>query len=501
MNPGDIVRSSNNEYKVIKELGSGGQGVVYLVQNRQGQKFALKWYHKFSQVQFKKIGDLYQGLKSKKYEPLRTDKDFIYLLPLDIVRMDKGTSFGYIMDLLDISKFENSVMVKTRKTPICYDKLCDYSINLGKAYNSLHSRGLCYQDVNKDNMYFNPKTGKVHILDIDNITTSDLDTKGEVIGTPGFIAPEIFSGKSSPNSTTDKFSLTVMLFNMWACFEPFEGRYYFDSELQFLADEGFSDRFYSNPLFIFHPTNNKNGVEKSPKVEPGLYSWVNYYWSATPPEIKDAFTQTFVDSINDTNKRLPMSAWIRIFKKIKSELVQCKHCGKYNTHAMLGQEAVCMHCDKKVKNYKPQAVTTQVRTLSGSTTNAAPARTLQSAPVNVTPPPVAVATPAPAPAMTHTNSIVVYESGTEVAVLKVKKNTSFTGAEVSQRLKTLKEVFDLIPHPKDERRIAIRNKSGYNWDVYSKSGGKVLLEKGKSVGIDMISHAILPADIKLVIEL
>ena len=42
---------TGGEAKVLKELGAGGQGTVYMV-NYGGKDYALKWYHKPGKPEF-----------------------------------------------------------------------------------------------------------------------------------------------------------------------------------------------------------------------------------------------------------------------------------------------------------------------------------------------------------------------------------------------------------------------------------------------------------------
>src|SRR5256885_1046760 len=84
----------------------------------------------------------------------------------------------------------------------------------GGGQGELHARGLCYRDISFGNAFFDPETGEVLICDNDNVTV-DAQAKGGVYGTPRFMSPEIVRGETAPNSQTDLFSLSVLLFYMF----------------------------------------------------------------------------------------------------------------------------------------------------------------------------------------------------------------------------------------------------------------------------------------------
>ena len=60
----------------------------------------------------------------------------------------------------------------------------------------LHAKGLCYQDINFGNLFFDPETGEACICDNDNV---DIDgSPSQMAGTFGFQAPEIVRGEAYP---------------------------------------------------------------------------------------------------------------------------------------------------------------------------------------------------------------------------------------------------------------------------------------------------------------
>ena len=83
--------------------------------------------------------------------------------------------------------------------------------------------GAKYQDISFGNLFFNPDNGDVLICDNDNVSF-DNSKPGGVLGTPGFMAPEIVRGEKRPSKDTDRYSLSVLLFYLFMVNHPLEGK-------------------------------------------------------------------------------------------------------------------------------------------------------------------------------------------------------------------------------------------------------------------------------------
>ena len=80
------------EVKIISKLGSGGQGIVYLVEVN-GVKKALKWYD-ISKI--RNLQAFRKNIEANIKDGTPSDK---FLWPEVMVKEDADGNFGYIMDL------------------------------------------------------------------------------------------------------------------------------------------------------------------------------------------------------------------------------------------------------------------------------------------------------------------------------------------------------------------------------------------------------------------
>ena len=90
-----VALSSGGQVEIIKELGRGGQGIVYLI-SVDGAQMALKWY-------LNDPGDkFYKNLERNINSGAPSDA---FLWPEYITKRENG-SFGYVMKLRPTNYYE-----------------------------------------------------------------------------------------------------------------------------------------------------------------------------------------------------------------------------------------------------------------------------------------------------------------------------------------------------------------------------------------------------------
>lgn len=325
LKPGQTVQtqSSGMACTVEQFLGGGGQGEVYRA-TIGGAPVALKWYFPHAATPEQR-----QALEMLVQKGPPNDR---FLWPLELTSMPSAPGFGYIMPLRDERYSGIADLMKGRVRP-SFRALATAGFGLAHSYLQLHARGLCYQDISFGNAFFDPTTGDVLICDNDNVAI-DGQANGGVLGTSGFMAPEVVRHEARPSAQTDLFSLAVLLFYMFMLNHPLEGKkaesIYYRDDLQ----EAPRRLYGEEPVFIFDPNDDSN------RPVPGWQDVALAYWPIYPQFLRDTFTQAFTAGIrNPQNGRVVESIWRRVMIQLRDSIVYCPHCKAENFHDVAAMRA------------------------------------------------------------------------------------------------------------------------------------------------------------------
>lgn len=313
---------------IDKELGRGGQGIVYLV-DYCGGDYALKWYIKEYSSNF------YNNLK-KNADAGPPSKAFLW--PLAITEMQFG-SFGYVMQLRPrgYREFGEFMLAKTHFTSMTAN--INAAINICDAFQKLHIRGLSYQDMNDGNFFINPRNGDVLICDNDNVAPDK--TNLGIIGKAGYLAPEIVDKKTMPNRYSDYFSMAVILFILFYFNRPFEGKKF--ASCGCMTEELEKELFGHKAVFIMDPQDDSN------RPVPGLHTNVIRRWGLFPKFMENLFVQAFSkQSILFPEKRVIDREWMTCMIQLRSTLGKCPHCGEETFIEPDTTNQICIDCERPI---------------------------------------------------------------------------------------------------------------------------------------------------------
>ncbi|MDE6427168.1 MAG: serine/threonine-protein kinase [Ruminococcus sp.] len=316
---------------VKKILGSGGQGIVYLV-DFNGIDYALKWYDvdkiKNARAFRKNIeNNIKDGAPSEKF-----------LWPKYLTKENELGTFGYIMDLrpqgydsfvdilntyrLDIDELTG----RANKVSVQFASLyamVTAVINIVNAFRQLHRAGKSYQDLNDGGFFINVNTGDILVCDCDNIAPDG--SNFGIGGKPGYMAPEVVRGVAKPNVQTDKYSLAVVLFKLLFRGDPMEGEKVVKDVC--LTETSELKHYGQQAVFVYDPDDTSNRPVR------GIHDNVIKFWRIYPAYVREAFIRSFTTGIREPNKRIIENEWQKLFIRLRSEIIVCT-CGRANFTSM-----------------------------------------------------------------------------------------------------------------------------------------------------------------------
>jgi DNA-binding helix-hairpin-helix protein with protein kinase domain len=322
---------SGMELQVIRKLGEGTQGEVYLVEGPRGYQ-AVKWYKPEQATADQKTAILYLVRTGPPYG--FGGRRFIW--PLDLVTSGSSRQFGYLMSRIDTQRFAELGEVWAHLKPVPnFSALCEISYQLANSYRSLHLSGHCYRDISAGNLMFDPRCGDILICDNDNVGVNR-QSRCQVWGTMEYMAPEIIRGEADPSTQTDLHSLAVLLFYLWVWHHPFHG----EMEYRFHCwDIPAKKKVYGEtPVFVFDPCNPSNTLPPDPD-----YAIARERWGYCTRDLRTAFIRAFTEGLADPGRRVTEGEWQNLFSELKDRIIPCPKCGAENISCR-DRPTDCWHC-------------------------------------------------------------------------------------------------------------------------------------------------------------
>ncbi|CAM2068057.1 Non-specific serine/threonine protein kinase [Sulfidibacter corallicola] len=216
----DDFRETIGPYRIVKELGHGGMGTVYLAEQTENvtRKVALKVVHaslrdSMAMARFaaerQAMARLSHPYVAQLYEAGTTERGF----PFFAMEYIEGETLSHYCD--------------TRKLTI-EDRLRLF-IKICEGVQHAHQKGVMHRDLKPSNLMVAEHDRQVipKIIDfgiakaIDQpLTEGETLTKGGVIGTPLYMSPEAIQAPGSVDTRGDVYSLGLVLYELLAGIGP-----------------------------------------------------------------------------------------------------------------------------------------------------------------------------------------------------------------------------------------------------------------------------------------
>ncbi len=188
-------------YRVIRRLGQGGMGVVYLATDEAGQQVAVKALH--------------PGMAQEENARRRLGRE--------VETMHRVRS-QYVAQVLGADLDGDPPYIVTRYVPgltldavisaggpMTGQALCRLASGLAQALAAVHAAGVVHRDLKPGNVMISDGEPVVIDFGIAQLAeTTRLTLTGMFMGTPGYLAPEVIEGKDSgPGSDVHSWGATL----------------------------------------------------------------------------------------------------------------------------------------------------------------------------------------------------------------------------------------------------------------------------------------------------
>ncbi|HMO35794.1 MAG TPA: serine/threonine-protein kinase [Gemmatales bacterium] len=210
------------QYRVLKLIGKGGMGSVYLAEDPVLQrKVAIKTLrpelanHEVSKQRFFREAILVSNLKHE------------HIVTIYNVGEEYGIPY-LAMEYLEGQSLEEFLQKKKKLT---WAQIMRLGREIARALAVAHAKELIHRDVKPANIWLevlDKKTGKIRVKLLDfglarySQQISGVTEAGMVVGTPHYVSPEQARGKEV-DARSDLFSLGVVLYRLCTRVYPFDG--------------------------------------------------------------------------------------------------------------------------------------------------------------------------------------------------------------------------------------------------------------------------------------
>ena len=318
--PGKVL---NNRYEVVRRIGGGGMGAVYLATDRNLgdapravkemiQSHIDEAQHEKAIADFKRESLLLTALE---HPSIPTVYDYFY--------DEASARFYLVMRYIP----GGDLSARLRKAPggrLDEPQVVEWGIQVADVLHYLHTRPqpIIYRDLKPANLMIDSNTSRVMLIDFGIARWVNRQEKGvTAVGTMGYAPPELFSGQADPR--VDIYSLGATMFHMLTGADP-----------------------QDNPLLIFDFTKNPRPRQINPalssEIEQILMRTVEYKPEQrfqSGAELRDTLT-AHLQRLHNGQVSYGAPAYDLGGQTVRVAIVYCGFCGG----RISGDDIFCAHC-------------------------------------------------------------------------------------------------------------------------------------------------------------
>lgn len=194
-----VLGQQLGKYQILKTIGSGGFGTVYLVKDTWiDKKFAIKVPHKQS-------GEFNDLLQEPRLLAALDHENIVR-----IVTAEKADDYFFIV--MEFVEGENLESILEREKTLPIPRSLDYTLQMCTGVEHAHQQGVLHRDLRPGNVLVTEQ-GEVKITDFGTSRFLEVAARAStIIGSPPYMAPEQFQGRAV--FASDIYSIGVIMYEM-----------------------------------------------------------------------------------------------------------------------------------------------------------------------------------------------------------------------------------------------------------------------------------------------
>ena len=207
--PGTVIAG---RYRILGLLGRGGMGEVYRADDlKLNQPVALKFLSRLRTRDDAWLARFHSEVRlARRVTHLNVNRVY-----------DIGEADGEAFISMEYVDGEDLASLLRRVGRLSGDKAVEIARQLCAGLGAAHDRGVLHRDLKPANVMIDGR-GQVRITDFGIASlAAKASEENPLVGTPAFMAPELFQGKE-PSVRTDIYSLGIVLYEVVTGHEPFE---------------------------------------------------------------------------------------------------------------------------------------------------------------------------------------------------------------------------------------------------------------------------------------
>jgi serine/threonine protein kinase len=213
-----IDKVIKGRYRVLKKLGEGGMGAVYLAdQFAINRKVALKILH----ADFAKDEDFVRRFRQEATLAASFSHQNVITV-FDFDQADDGSLY-IVMEYIDGHNLSDVI----RNEPMDLATALQLAIQIAGGLSAAHRAGVIHRDIKPENIMVVGGGKEVKLMDFgiarlrEPSTTTRLTQTGMIMGTPAYMAPEQIEG-GELSERTDIYAFGIVLYEMLTGRVPFK---------------------------------------------------------------------------------------------------------------------------------------------------------------------------------------------------------------------------------------------------------------------------------------